>query len=65
MALHLYVMEQDGDLIPEPTPFNKIDHTEDEIFMLIEIYMPLHREAIENQSVKKTLTIPRWLNNLA
>ncbi|MEG1287594.1 MAG: type II toxin-antitoxin system HicB family antitoxin [Clostridium sp.] len=65
MGLHLYGMEQDVDLIPEPTPVNKIDHTEDEIFMLIEIYMPLHREAIENQSVKKTLTIPRWLNNLA
>jgi hypothetical protein len=27
--------------------------------------MPLYREAIENQSVKKTLTIPQWLNKLA
>ena len=27
--------------------------------------MPLYREIIDNQAVKKTLTIPRWLNILA
>jgi hypothetical protein len=27
--------------------------------------MPTMREAIENYSVKKTLLIPQWLNNLA
>nr|WP_236875646.1 hypothetical protein [Clostridioides difficile]MDL5068593.1 type II toxin-antitoxin system HicB family antitoxin [Clostridioides difficile]MDL5068782.1 type II toxin-antitoxin system HicB family antitoxin [Clostridioides difficile] len=27
--------------------------------------MPIHRKAIENYSVKKTLTIPQWLNREA
>jgi hypothetical protein len=27
--------------------------------------MPEYREAIENSSIKKTLTIPLWLNKLA
>lgn len=27
--------------------------------------MPIYREAIENRAVKKTLTIPQWLNGVA
>lgn len=65
MALHLWSMENDNDTIPEPTPINKIHLEESQTLVLIEAYMPLHREAIENQSVKKTLTIPQWLNKLA
>lgn len=65
MALHLWGMEKDGDPIPEPTPVDKIQVRENQAVMLIEVYMPLYREAIENQSVKKTLTIPQWLNKLA
>lgn len=65
MALHLWGMEKDGDPIPEPTPVDKIQVRENQAIMLIDVYMPLYREAIENQSVKKTLTIPQWLNKLA
>lgn len=65
MALHLWGMEKDGDPIPEPTPVDKIQVRENQAVMLIEVYMPLYRKAIENQSVKKTLTIPQWLNKLA
>lgn len=65
MALHLWSMEKDGEPIPEPTPVNKIHVENNQAIMLIEVYMPVYREAIENQSVKKTLTIPQWLNRLA
>lgn len=44
---------------------DKIYVKENQAIMLIEVYMPVYREAIENQSVKKTLTIPQWLNRLA
>lgn len=27
--------------------------------------MPLVRDEIENKSIKKTITIPKWLNDLA
>ena len=27
--------------------------------------MPLFRESVQNASVKKTLTIPKWINDLA
>lgn len=65
LALHLYGMEEDNDTIPKDTPVNNIDLEKNQIPMLIEVYMPLYRTAIENQSVKKTLTIPQWLNKIA
>jgi hypothetical protein len=31
---------------------------------LIEAYMPLIRDEMANKAIKKTLTIPKWLNDL-
>ncbi|WP_089609719.1 type II toxin-antitoxin system HicB family antitoxin [Dehalobacterium formicoaceticum] len=65
MALHLWSMEQDGDPIPDPTPVDKLRFEPNQISMLVEVNMPIYRDAIENTSVKKTLTIPQWLNRVA
>ena len=65
MGLHLFGMEEDNEAIPEPTDIKDIKLENNQTIVLIEVYMPIIREAINNQSVKKTLTIPRWLNNLA
>ncbi|SHK96851.1 type II toxin-antitoxin system HicB family antitoxin [Desulforamulus aeronauticus] len=65
MALHLYSMEQDGDQIPEPTPVTKLQPQRNQAVVLVDVWMPVYRSAIENKAVKKTLTIPKWLNDLA
>lgn len=65
MGLHLFGMEEDNEAIPTPTDIKDIKLENNQTIVLIEVYMPIIREAINNQSVKKTLTIPRWLNNLA
>lgn len=65
MGLHLFGMEEDNETIPTPTDIKDIKIKDNQSIVLIEVYMPIIREAINNQSVKKTLTIPRWLNNLA
>lgn len=65
MGLHLFGMEEDNETIPTPTDIKDIKLEDNQSIVLIEVYMPIIREAINNQSVKKTLTIPRWLNNLA
>lgn len=65
MALHLYTSEQDNELLPEPTSIDKIKTGSNQIVTLIEVWMPIYREAIENRSIKKTLTIPKWLNDAA
>lgn len=31
----------------------------------VEIWMDLIKDRVDNQSIKKTLTIPKWLNDLA
>ena len=58
-------MEKDKDEIPEPAPIDKIRLESNQAVVLVEVWMPLIRDAIENRAVKKTLTIPKWLNDLA
>ena len=65
MGLHLYGMEQDGDEIPAPTPVRDLHPDEGGIVTLVEVFMPSIRDRAENRVVKKTLTIPAWLNREA
>jgi len=65
LALHLYGMEHDGDEIPVPTNPSIIEHVSGQTVALIEVWMPPYRDAIEEKAVKKTLTIPKWLDDLA
>ena len=65
LGLHLYSLEEDNDEIPIPTPINKICIEPKQVVVLVEVLMPTIRTAIENYSVKKTLSIPQWLNKLA
>lgn len=36
-----------------------------ETIFLVDVWMPLLRDKESNKAVKKTLTIPKWLNDLA
>jgi len=65
MALHLFSMEKDGDEIPRPTPVTELHPEQNQAILLVEAFMPIYRNAIENRAIKKTLTIPKWLNDLA
>lgn len=65
LGLYLYNMEIDNEPIPEPTPLEKVCCEPNQRVLLIEVWMPLVRNEIENASVKKTLTIPHWLNEIA
>ena len=64
MSLHLYGMEKDGEAIPIPNmafiPANK-----NEMVVPVTVWMTPVRDAQENRAVKKTLTIPAWLNDAA
>lgn len=62
LGLHLNGMEEDGEVIPEPTPVSKIKLKDNQVPVLISVYMPLERAKIKHVNVKKTLTIPSWLN---
>ena len=59
LSLHLYGMEEDGETIPVPSVPVPCAHA---LHVMVTAYMPPFRDAMRNQSVKKTLTIPAWLN---
>ncbi len=65
LELHLYGMEEDGDLIPEPTRPEDVTIAPKSFISLIEVWMPVIRDEMQNKAVKKTLTIPKWLNDVA
>lgn len=65
LGLHLYGMEQDGDAIPMPTPVRNLQPEDGAVVAMVEVFMPSVRDRINNRVVKKTLTLPAWLNREA
>ncbi|MEK3673512.1 type II toxin-antitoxin system HicB family antitoxin [Paenibacillus sp. FSL R10-2771] len=63
----LYVMEQDGDAIPDPSTLDVILKQAEagEAALDVMVWMPTVRAAMESKAVKKTLTVPKWLNDEA
>lgn len=62
LGLHLYGMEKDNEEIPEPSDIKNIKVEEGGVLMLVDVFMPAVRDRINNKFVKKTLSIPFWLN---
>lgn len=65
LGLYMVCLEEDGDALPKPSKLNEINLKSNERAILVEVNMPLFRLSVENSSVKKTLTIPKWINDLA
>ena len=61
LGLHIWGMEQDGELLPDPTPITELHLNANEVPALIEVFMPPIREKINSRFVKKTLSLPAWL----
>ena len=65
MALHLYGLEANNHPIPEPTPAGTLKVESNQVIVLVEVWMPPFRDEMEQRAVKKTLTIPKWLDDMA
>ena len=65
LTLTMYGLEEDGEPIPKPTPLNKLKVGENEKSILVDVFMPPFRLKSKNKSVKKTLSIPAWMNEMA
>lgn len=64
LGLVLYTKEENNmDIKPPKNDF--ISTKENQALSYVSVWMPLVRDEIENKSVKKTITIPKWLNDLA
>ena len=65
IALWLCDAEDKKETIPVPTQLKSITTKDGEFISLIDVDTLEYRKENDNRAVKKTLTIPNWLNNLA
>lgn len=65
LALMLYSMEEDNLPIPAPTDIRQMSADTNSFVSLISCDTLEYRKMFDNKSVKKTLTIPSWLNKAA
>lgn len=65
LGLHLWGLEQDNEEIPEPTPIQNIKLEKNQVPAVIEVFMPSFRDKLNNRFVKKTLSLPAWLADMA
>lgn len=65
LCLTLYDMEQRGAEIPAPSEVNEVPHGETEFVTLVACDTDWYRRYYDSKAVKKTLSIPSWLNTLA
>lgn len=62
MGLYLFDSEQSNEEIPAPSNVHELSLENGDIPVLIDVYMPAIRARVKKTTMKKTLTIPVWLN---
>lgn len=65
MAGWLYCAEKHGTAIPEPSTAERLALEPDEFTSLVMADLEAYRRTVESFAVKKTLSIPSWLNEKA
>ena len=65
LCLSLYDLEQDDKIIPKASKPKDIKISGEQFISVIAVDTDTYRRFYENKSVKKTLTIPTWLNERA
>lgn len=65
LNLMLYSCEEDGLPINKPSDIRTLKLEDNEITSLVSADTVEYRRFFDNKAVKKTLTIPNWLNTLS
>jgi predicted RNase H-like HicB family nuclease len=65
MELWLWDAEQNGEAIPIPSLPQDIEVSNGTFLMFITAWMNDVRDEMANKAIKKTLTLPKWLNDEA
>ncbi|MDO9534944.1 MAG: hypothetical protein Q7J85_06330 [Bacillota bacterium] len=65
-ALTLFGLEEDGEEIPAASDPSTLDLNQPGAFVtLVSVYMSVVRAEMAHQFVRKTVTLPKWLNDVA
>lgn len=62
LSLMMVQFEDEKRTIPVPSSINKLDMKDDEFATLICVDTDVYRKTLNNMAVKKTLSIPMYLN---
>ncbi len=62
LGLWMESVERDNEDVPKASSLLDIKLEDNQRAILIDVWMPLVRKAIMNKAIKKTLTIPQWLD---
>jgi predicted RNase H-like HicB family nuclease len=65
LGSYIEMCVDDGEALPPPTAPDKIRAPEGGFISLIEVDLLHFKLQYSNKAVKKTLTIPEWLNSMA
>lgn len=65
LCLTLYSLEEKGVTIPSPSEVKSIPTEENSFVTLVSCDTLAYRKLYDNKAVKKTLSIPAWLNTMA
>ena len=65
LALQIEDYEASGKELPKPLQIDDIEIKDNQKLILVNLWMPYQRSKIKVEYVKKTLTIPSWLDILA
>jgi predicted RNase H-like HicB family nuclease len=65
LSLFLVELEDEKQDIPEPSPIQSLSLEGNRFASLINADTAIYRQTLSNVAVKKTLSIPQWLNQAA
>lgn len=67
LGLHIYGMEQDGDVLPEPSEKPVVDADTEPGYLLapVTIYPELVKNEMDSRRVRTNTTLPAWLKSIA
>jgi len=65
LCLMLYDLEEEGGEIPKPSDAKELKVESNEFVTMIACDTVEYRKFYDNKAVKKTLTVPNWMNTLA
>lgn len=65
LGLALSCMEENGQSFPAPSTFNNVCVEENAFLVVIEFDMEAYKKKHNSRAVKKTLSIPEWMNEEA
>ena len=65
LGLAITSRDQEKEEIPEPSDFRQLSVSEKEKIVIVEFDMLAYLKRTKSKAVKKTLSIPEWLNEAA